>query len=167
MAIDSRVGIVSDTHGNTDRLTAACERFERDGIHLVLHAGDINTERVIDQLVGFDCYFVLGNADYDEQTLRGAVRAHYAPDRIKRTQIIEVNGASIALTHGHTKDLDKLIESGEYDYVVHGHTHVRRDEMRGETRIINPGALGGLKPQTRSYAILDVASGKLDWVELP
>jgi predicted phosphodiesterase len=26
-----------------------------------------------------------------------------------------------------------------YDYLLHGHTHVRRDERAGRTRIINPG----------------------------
>jgi hypothetical protein len=157
---------VSDTHGNTERLRAACERFAADGISIVLHGGDIKSEAVIEELVGYEAYFVLGNVDRDEQSLRGAVRAHFAPDRIQRIQRLELAGKQIALTHGHTDDLNELIASGTYDYVIHGHTHIRRDERHGPTRVLNPGALGGMKKQSRSYAILTPGEDHLEWVEL-
>lgn len=46
--------------------------------------------------------------------------------------------------------------------VLHGHTHVPRDEVRGGVRWLNPGSAsrprGGLPP---SFAWLEVAAGKL------
>jgi predicted phosphodiesterase len=62
------------------------------------------------------------------------------------------------MTHSHLPDvLDKMIESQAYDYLFFGHTHVRSSRLVGKTRIINPGAAGGLMKQSPSVCILDLA----------
>jgi predicted phosphodiesterase len=50
------------------------------------------------------------------------------------------------------------------DYVFHGHTHVAEERKSGRTRVINPGALHRARPKT--FAILDLASGALESVEV-
>ncbi|MBI2647490.1 metallophosphoesterase family protein, partial [Candidatus Woesearchaeota archaeon] len=55
-------------------------------------------------------------------------------------------------------------KSNKYDYVLTGHTHIKRDEKIGKTRIINPGALFGIHPYT--IALLDVEKDKLNFVEI-
>lgn len=56
------------------------------------------------------------------------------------------------------------------DFLLHGHTHVPRDEMAGHTRVLNPGTIGkpnkGAPP---SYAWLDIdeTSGAVDWKIVP
>ena len=47
----------------------------------------------------------------------------------------------------------------DVDYILHGHTHVARDDRRSRTRIINPGALRHARRKT--VATLDTSSGKL------
>ena len=71
------------------------------------------------------------------------------------------------MLHGDNEEaLQNLIASGEYAYVLHGHTHKRRDQTVGRTRVINPGALGGRRPQRYSFCILDLATGDARFVEL-
>jgi len=59
--------------------------------------------------------------------------------------------------------------SGRFTFICHGHTHERRDEVRSAygVRLINPGALGGSRPQARSVCILDPASDDLEFIEFP
>jgi predicted phosphodiesterase len=80
----------------------------------------------------------------------------------------ELGGASIGVTHGDNEnELRRLVDSGKHQYVFHGHTHRRRDDMQGATRIYNPGALGGLQFESRSYSILDLDTGAITLIELP
>jgi len=51
--------------------------------------------------------------------------------------------------------------------VIHGHSHLHRDERLGATRVINPGALGGLRREPRSVAVLDVAADLLRFIPVP
>lgn len=50
--------------------------------------------------------------------------------------------------------------------MFHGHTHRRHDGRVGATRVINPGALDGLRYEKRSFAILDLANDYLRIVEI-
>jgi predicted phosphodiesterase len=86
-----------------------------------------------------------------------------APQHVAR---LTIDGYPIAVTHGH-HGLERLISEQEYRYVMHGHTHARRDTVIGRTRVINPGALGGRKPAPRHIAVLDTASDDLRFIEVP
>ena len=52
------------------------------------------------------------------------------------------------------------------DYLLHGHTHCRRDERLDGTRVINPGALGGVQYESRSLCVLDLDTDDLDVIIL-
>jgi hypothetical protein len=54
-----------------------------------------------------------------------------------------------------------MANDGQLDYLFTGHTHVRMDKRIGRTRLINPGALGGTRKQSRSVAILDLDTDEL------
>jgi len=72
----------------------------------------------------------------------------------------------LALLHGdNIPQLTHLIHSGDYDYVIHGHTHQLRDELIGHTRVINPGACGGGGLSPKTFAILELATGDLQVLE--
>jgi predicted phosphodiesterase len=71
------------------------------------------------------------------------------------------------MTHGDNEGfLDGLIGSGKYAYVLHGHTHRRRDQTVGSTRVINPGALGGMRRERRSLCILDLTTARARFLKL-
>jgi predicted phosphodiesterase len=54
------------------------------------------------------------------------------------------------------------LESQRFDYLLHGHSHLTRDERVGRTRIINPGALHRAREKT--VALLDTATDALKFI---
>ncbi len=160
------IGIVSDTHGNADNAAEALDLLRRRDIETVIHCGDIGGAAVVSLFAGFDAWFVLGNVDRDYQLLADAVRNVCGPGRLAMTHRLEIGGKRIAVCHGHTEEFGRLWEAGDIDYLLYGHTHRRRNERLGEVRVINPGALGGLWRQSRSFAILDEQNDELQVVEL-
>ena len=62
--------------------------------------------------------------------------------------------------------VNRWAKSGEFDYVFYGHTLRRSDTLIGKTRVINPGALGGPRYQTRSGYLLDLVSGEVKLLEV-
>ena len=57
-----------------------------------------------------------------------------------------------------------VLNAQEHDYLLHGHTHVRRDERVGKVRIINPGALHRAREKT--VAVLDTDTDRLTFVRV-
>lgn len=65
----------------------------------------------------------------------------------------------------HDNYCAQFIGQGARTFLV-GHTHVAHDIMIGETRVINPGSLGGKDLSAKSFAILS-KNGDCRFVELP
>jgi len=54
---------------------------------------------------------------------------------------IELSGKQIAFLHGHqSSKFEQELESGNWDLLCFGHTHVASLQMYGSTMLINPGA---------------------------
>jgi putative phosphoesterase len=150
-----KIGILSDTHDNLNAVRKACDLFAAEGITTLLHCGDVCGPAVVEALNGFTVYFAQGNLER-LLALREAVTALQG-GRLAPLQTLLLDGRSIALLHGDdSQTLRRLIASGMYAYVLHGHTHRHRDERYGPTRVINPGALGGVQVEPRSVCILDL-----------
>lgn len=133
------LGLLSDTHGHADRAAAAVRELRKRGATLILHMGDVGTEQVLEELVGVKSRVVFGNCDDEAPLRRHAERLGIAVDH--PLGMLELDGVRIAYTHGHMPELvDRAMRDG-VDWLFHGHTHVVRDEQRGATRIVNPGAL--------------------------
>ncbi|GAB4572567.1 MAG: metallophosphoesterase [Anaerolineae bacterium] len=160
------LGILSDTHNNLHTTRAALERFRAEGVRRLIHCGDITTGAVVMLFAGWDVTFVWGNVDRTRADVEAAARMVGLP-LPRELAILTVDGLPLAVTHGHDGQLEHLIATQEYRYILHGHTHQRRDERFGHTRVINPGALGGRRPQPRSVAILDPGNDDLRFLEIP
>lgn len=156
-----KIAIISDTHDNTANIQAVRQAILAEGVEAIFHCGDLTDANVLGLFIDFPLYLSFGNCDFartvkESLSLQGGqIEANYGLD-------VSLGGKRIYLTHGHMDELlDGAIASGNYDYVFHGHTHRFVDEWSGKTRIINPGALGGKKVDTRSFAFLDLESGLL------
>lgn len=164
-----KIGILSDTHNHIPNLQIALETFREHNVSRLIHCGDISTAPVIELFTGWDVVFVFGNSDYNHNELIAAAKAiGVTAPQYKRE--VEVDGKLIGVTHGADQGLlYGLIMCGKYVYVCHGHTHQRRDEFRRpyNVRVINPGALGGSQPETRSVCILDTDSSEVRFIEFP
>ena len=90
------------------------------------------------------------------------------PGRIVGARRIPRNRRKSIRRHGDNEnELRRLIDSGQHPYLFHGHTHRRRDETQGSTRVFNPGALRGLQFDSRSYSVVDLDTGEATIIELP
>ncbi len=163
------IGILSDTHNDAHNTQSALQAFRERGVAQIIHCGDITTPEIVYLFSGWQVLFVWGNGDHDKKALTAAAQAIGAPPP-QMVHVLEVDGVKIAATHGHKQGLlADLIAAGEYAYVCHGHTHLRKDERRPpfNVRVLNPGALGGVKLQTRSICILDTDTAQAEFIEFP
>jgi hypothetical protein len=161
------IGIVSDSHGRTDRLAAALELLRDRGARAVVHCGDVGGLEDLKVLgrCGLVAWAVLGNVDRHVQRLLEAAWGLGIDASAEVVQVDLSDGRRLAATHGHDgAQLRELIAQGQFAYVCHGHSHLRRDDRIGGTRIINPGALHRSAPP--SLAVLDTVADRLEFLEL-
>lgn len=161
----SRFGILSDTHNEIARTRAALAVLRARGVKHLLHCGDITRPGVIRLFEGWDVTFVYGNIDRDRAGLEQAVADTTGPTSIGVVAELTLNGMRIGACHGHDEALlETMIRSGVYGLVCHGHSHSRRDELVDQVRVINPGALGGRCPESRSVCIFDLSSQTAEFI---
>ncbi len=165
-----KIGILSDTHNHIANTQRALAIFREHRVERLIHCGDVTRAEMLALFHGWTVTLVFGNMDGDAEDygeLSFAAKRFFGPDAIHLEYTAEMEGMRIAACHGHEhRRLSHYIHSGKYDYVFHGHTHLRRDERIGTTRVINPGALGGLRSQSRSVCILDLATGGAEFIDL-
>jgi len=134
-----RIGILSDTHGDTWAARDAVRTFEDHRVHVVLHCGDVGPG-VMHELRGFTAHFVRGNTDSAEglqQTLYGETQTFHG-----HLGELEFAGRKVALLHGDdARLLRDLIASQKWDLICYGHTHKASTAVCGRTLVVNPGAL--------------------------
>ena len=75
-----------------------------------------------------------------------------------------MSGKSIQVFHGHEPEFRRALRNPRADYILHGHTHVPRDERIGGARVINPGALH--RARTYTVATLDLDRDALRFHEI-
>jgi putative phosphoesterase len=156
------VALLSDSHDNAVTTLAALALFARHQPGIYLHAGDLVSPEMLEHFAGLPFHFVFGNNEYDHARLRSKAKSLDLECHGNVAEI-EFDGKRLVMLHGHEQALmHKFIEGGKYDYLVHGHTHVRRDERVGKTRIINPGALQ--RARTKSVALLDTMTDALTFI---
>lgn len=143
------IGIISDTHG----LVRADVHTALAGVEVILHAGDVGGDDVLDELALIaPIRAVYGNTD--------------APGDPRLSQSIEltIGGVSIHVSHGHEVGSPtpvKLLERYSADVVVFGHTHRPLIAGGGGRLALNPGAAGPRRfDLTPSVARLTIAGGR-------
>jgi uncharacterized protein len=162
-----RIGILSDTHNNVKNLRAALSTFQDRGVEKLIHCGDMTSPETARLLAGFQVICVFGNGDYASGEIRATLLRQNPENYAGLLFSGEINGARIAVTHGHMPNvLEELLKSGKYDYVFKGHSHTHKDERHGITRLINPGALGGMRREERHICLLDLETAKAEFIPI-
>jgi putative phosphoesterase len=164
-----RIGLLSDSHGNTQRLRAAMALLADEGAQALVHCGDIGSHECVRALggVAVPAYLVAGNMDRWHHGLKRESQAGltFSPTTV---EVPLGDERYLIATHGHRESLlDDLITGGQFPYVVHGHTHCRRNEQFPTCRVICPGSLHHPRnPRTPGCALLDAASDSVTFFDL-
>ena len=157
------LGIISDTHENEEATKKAVKIFKDKNVEFAVHCGDIISPAMLEHFEGLKMKFVFGNND-GEKTGLGKKSKKFGFE-IEDEMEFGCKGKKFYVYHGTKREkLDAAIKSNKYDYVLTGHTHIKRDEKIGKTRVINPGALFRIYPYT--IALLDAEKDKLEFVEV-
>lgn len=146
-----QVGIVSDTHGYVD--PDILDRLA--GNDLILHAGDIGSSHVLQQLreICENVVAVQGNNDCTE---KWPADEHRELMDIGKLAEVRLPGGSIMLMHGdaygmpgrrHAEMRQHFADSAA---IVYGHSHMRVCDQEMRPWVLNPGAAG--KTRTRGGA---------------
>ncbi len=126
-ATDYVVGVISDTHGLLRPEAVA----ELKSSELIVHAGDIGTPEVLDELGKIaPVIAVRGNSD------KGAWAATL-PD----TEVVQVGEFSFYVLHD-VNELDLDPTAAEFTAVITGHSHRPGVEERNGVLFLNPGSSG-------------------------
>ncbi|MCX5766179.1 MAG: metallophosphoesterase family protein [Gemmatimonadetes bacterium] len=145
------IGLISDTHG-----LLRPEVYEAlAGVELILHAGDVCSDTILDELsLIAPVRAVYGNCDDP-----------WTPGLSQQLEL-ELGGLRIHVSHGHELGRPKpaaLAAAYDADVIVYGHTHVQLIERVGKQLVINPGAAGPKRfalPAT--VARLTIVDGRAD-----
>lgn len=143
------VGIISDTHIPKVGKSLPLEVTERlSGVDLILHAGDLVSLQVLEQLEGIaPVEAVCGNMDWPE--VRG---------RLPESKVLDLEGLKVGLTHGSGAPLGiekrVLRQFPGVDVVVFGHTHKALVEERQGVLLLNPGSPNDTRFHPRRSLIL-------------
>ena len=129
----ARIGVIADTHGLFD--PAILRHFQ--GVDHILHAGDIGSRSVIEQLRRIaPVTAVSGNVDgYEESGFPSETVIELAGHRIAIRHIVYEGGKL-------TEDGRTFLERERPDLCIFGHTHQPKAGWFGKTLLFNPGSAG-------------------------
>ena len=147
-----KLGIISDTHD----LLRPEVLSNLSGVDYILHAGDISSKKILDQLQTIaPVYAVRGNADKEW--------AEGLPQFLH----VELDGIQVYMTH-KKKDLPKDLSF--YALVVVGHSHQYSVTRQGNTLFVNPGSCGPRRfHQKITMASAEIINGQIniEGIEIP
>ena len=153
-----RVAVLADTHA--PRRWKSCPpqvAAHLRGADLILHAGDVCTADVLDELAAYaPVRAVRGNNDGPD------VAAWGAPETLE----FDLDGLRVAMIHdsgpsaGRPARLRRRFPAA--DLVVFGHSHIPLDHAGNGQRIFNPGSPTDRRRQPHgTLGLLDIAGGRL------
>lgn len=138
-----RIAVIADTHDRFppflfDELKSADE---------IWHLGDVCNDDILAEIesLGRPVYLVRGNCDNN---------FHWP-----LTRLLQREGLRFFLIH-----IPPQRAPAGCDFLLHGHTHVPRDEMVDGVRFLNPGCI--TRPNRgapASFAFLDIENGRAEW----
>jgi hypothetical protein len=147
----------------------AVKRLNEEKVELVLHAGDYVAPFVIPKFKPLDCKLigVFGNNDGDHELLRKRFSETSNCEVRGRFAEIDVDSFRIALLHGdETELLNALVNHGNFDAVVHGHSHSEVSRKNGKTLVVNPGEVCGYLTGKPTIALLDTVKRESKILEI-
>lgn len=152
-----RIGVVSDTHNNVRNVTRIVELFNEANLDHVVHTGDITKGSTLELFGGLKVplYGVFGNNDVEREGLAAAISKHeftFAEPPLK----LQWSDRELLVVHDPA-----TLDDGELagvELVLHGHTHLHREERTAERLIFNPGECAGHMTGLNAIGVVDLSN---------
>ena len=139
-----KIAIISDTH---EELSEQINTIV-NGCDIAIHAGDIGSSSVLDQLQPISGHIIAVAGNNDKPYLWD-FKDWELVKHLPHIQELFVPGGKIVIEHGHEHDTFKPdhndLRNAHPDarVVVYGHTHIQViDKENPELYVVNPGAAG-------------------------
>jgi len=153
-----KVVVLADTHA--PRRWRSCPPRVAEhlrGADLIVHAGDVCTAAVLDELAGYaPVRAVCGNNDGPDVVAWGG------PETLE----LDLDGLRVAMVHdsgpaaGRNDRMRRRFPAA--DLVVFGHSHIPLDSVDGGVRIFNPGSPTDRRRQPHgTLGVLQIRNGRL------
>jgi putative phosphoesterase len=158
-----RIAVLSDTHA--PRFWKRCPpavSAQLAGVDLILHAGDVCTPDVLDELSGYgQTLAVLGNNDGPDVCAWGA----------PATRQFVVEGLTVGMIHDSGAAKGRLARLRrrfpDAGLIVFGHSHIPWNEEAEGVRIFNPGSPTDRRRQPcGTMGLLDIRRGAVTRAEI-
>jgi putative phosphoesterase len=139
-----KIGVLSDTHLQSVQGLPGVMVKAFSEVDLIVHTGDFVETAVLEGLKGIgEVKAVRGNMD------SGQIR-----DTLPEKELLVINNKRIGIIHnlGSPWGLENRVRQqfGQVDIILHGHTHLARNEVVGGVLFFNPGQA------SNSYGILRI-----------
>lgn len=163
-----KIGVLSDTHDNSANLLFVLGVFREKGIRTLIHCGDLTGFDMVHHFKDFRLIYAIGNMDVTTGAIKKHIEAMGEENYAGLVYRGSLDGMPIAVTHSHINGkVMELIREKRFKWIFHGHTHKKRDEIVRGVRIVNPGALGGLGKEPRSFCIVDLQADDVEFIRIP
>lgn len=145
-AAETRVGIISDTHG---RLNGAVFGLFA-GVHCIFHAGDIGDRGVIRELdMIAPVYAIRGNTDPYDMPFPEVLTTQIAGLTVHMRHLVATGATSLYL----------FTQRVRADIVLFGHTHEPFISQAKKTLFLNPGSASKSRIGADSAALVTIVAG--------
>ncbi|MBE0426501.1 MAG: metallophosphoesterase [Nitrospirae bacterium] len=157
------IGIMSDTHDNLPLVRKAIELFNAKGVGHVIHAGDYTSPFTLKLFKDLNCEYtgIFGNNDGDKLLLSERAEGNI----YCQPYIFTLNNKKIIVMHEH-HIIDALADSGHFDMIIYGHTHMLDIRKVKNTLIVNPGEVGTWLYGKSTVALADLEKMEAEIIEL-
>jgi hypothetical protein len=155
----SRVGVISDTHDNLDKVRQAIALFNSLGVDEVVHCGDIVAQFVLVEMnrLAAPLLLVFGNCDGDRAALRSRAQ-EFGFTLVNGPHRFVLGGKRFVVNH-------QPIAATDCDFILHGHTH-KLLHQPGAPTIVNPGEAAGWLTGKSTVAVLDTGTGAVEFHDI-
>ncbi len=137
-----KIGVLSDTHKDFFEDIPLSALDELSGVDIIVHAGDFVSKPLLEGLMKRGQFKgVHGNMDSDE-----------IKNELPKTTQFEVNNFKIGVAHPAEGGDPSLIEQkvsskfSDVNVIIHGHSHIPKNEMVNGVLHFNPGSASGAFP---------------------
>lgn len=140
-----RVALLSDIHDHTTHLLLALCSAREEGCRHLLFLGDMagtETFRTLREEWPHGIDLIFGNNEWDTRTFMQLAEQWDYTTLHGATADIVLDNRRLFLTH-LPWDAARAAETGQYDAVFYGHTHVPAMKQTGKTLLANPGEVYG------------------------